>query len=110
MLMAVCAAAAVTMTRAACVDVSNPSNYCFLNSTVQCLRHTPGFAALVGACYQQQPQQQQPCPGPSHTQATDRALERCGAVRGVISESNGCTGRAVCGSLRTHARSCGAAS
>ena len=25
----------------------NPSNYCFLNATVQCLRHTPGFANML---------------------------------------------------------------
>ena len=26
------------------MGLPNPSNYCFLNATVQCLRHTPGFA------------------------------------------------------------------
>ena len=27
----------------------NPSNYCFLNATVQCLRHTPGFASMLSS-------------------------------------------------------------
>eukprot|EP01046_Picozoa_sp_COSAG06_P011722 COSAG06_NODE_673_length_13189_cov_211.299312_3_plen_763_part_00 len=27
----------------------NPSNYCFLNATVQCLRHTPGFANALSS-------------------------------------------------------------
>ena len=43
--------AASGVTRPKCVGLPNsaagPSNYCFMNSTLQCLRHTPSLAAAV---------------------------------------------------------------